>query len=91
MSFSLRKNGAFSAEYPASVFPTDHPAEHIRSPDNKMLTPTMKLNRPEISKQYAAEIAVSDRVTRGLGANARRFTSRDAMFSYRAGFSFVCT
>jgi long-subunit acyl-CoA synthetase (AMP-forming) len=30
-----------------------------RSPDNKLLTPTMKLNRAEIALRYAREIAVS--------------------------------
>jgi long-subunit acyl-CoA synthetase (AMP-forming) len=29
-----------------------------RSPDNQMLTPAMKLNRPLISKQYEAQIKV---------------------------------
>ena len=29
-----------------------------RSPDNKLLTATMKLNRPDIAKQFAKEIEV---------------------------------
>lgn len=29
-----------------------------RSPDNKLLTATMKLNRPEIAKQFAKQIEV---------------------------------